>query len=86
MEILKHNIIWVSMYYNGYGVKQDYSEALKWYSKASEQGLAEAQNNLGFMYCHGWGVRQNYSEASRLWSKAAEQGYAQAQCSLGVMY
>ena len=29
------------MYYNGEGVPQDYKEAVKWYTKAAEQGLAD---------------------------------------------
>ena len=33
-------------YDNGYGVPQDYTEALRWYRRAAEQGHAGAQNNL----------------------------------------
>ena len=32
-----------SMYNNGKGVTQDYTEAVKWYTLAAEQGLAGAQ-------------------------------------------
>ena len=32
-----------NMYAKGLGVKQDYSEALKWYQKAAEQGPAARQ-------------------------------------------
>ena len=38
------------MYFNGDGVTQDYTEAVKWYTKAAEQGHAAAQTNLGLMY------------------------------------
>ncbi len=31
-----------SMYAQGIGVSQDYTEAVKWYRRAAEQGLAEA--------------------------------------------
>ena len=34
------------MYKNGFGVSQDYKEAVKWYSKAIEQGNEEAKSNL----------------------------------------
>ncbi len=34
----QHNI--GSMYNNGEGVPQDYAEAMKWYRRAAEQGLA----------------------------------------------
>ena len=29
---------------------QDYSAAMKWYRMAADQGIAQAQCNLGFMY------------------------------------
>ena len=38
------------MYYNGDGVLKDYKQALKWFTKAAEQGYADAQYNLGIMY------------------------------------
>ena len=33
-------------YYNGYGVPQDYAQAVQWYRKAAEQGNAAAQEAL----------------------------------------
>ena len=48
------------MYYNGEGVPQDYSTAVKWYSLAAEQGHASAQGNLGVMYAFGQGVLKDY--------------------------
>jgi TPR repeat protein len=33
--------------YNGQGVTQDYTEAVRWYKLAAAQGHASAQNNLG---------------------------------------
>ncbi len=74
-------------YYNGTNGKQkDYSEAVKWYRKAAEQGDADAQNNLGDCYKNGWGVPQDYSEAVKWYRKAAEQGNVFAQYNLGVCY
>lgn len=49
------------MHEKGYGVKQDYFEAFKWYQKAAKQGYAKAQYNLGHMYYQGYGVKQNGS-------------------------
>jgi TPR repeat protein len=51
------------MYYNGWGVPQDYSAAVSWYRKAAEQGHADAQNNLGFSYSQGHGVPKDYAAA-----------------------
>ncbi len=69
-------------YYNA----GNYTEAAKWYRKAAEQGLAEAQFNLGVCYKKGEGVPQSYSEAVKWYRKAAEQGLAEAQYNLGVCY
>jgi TPR repeat protein len=41
-------------YYNGgFGVPKDFDEAVKWYRKAVDRGIANAQNNLGEMYTYG---------------------------------
>jgi len=75
------------MYEKGWGVKQDYKEATKWYRKAAvENGLAQAQYNLAYMYNNGRGVKQDYKEAVKWFRKAAEQRYAAAQYDLGLMY
>ena len=37
----------------GRGVAKDEVEAVKWYRKAAEQNVAEAQTNLGTMYASG---------------------------------
>jgi len=75
-----------NMYEYGYGVKQDKSEAVKWYHKSAEQGNAEAQYRLGDTYHGGYGVKQDYTEAAKWYRKAAEQGHADAQFWLGFMY
>ena len=53
--------------------------ALKWFRLAAEQGLAEAQNDLGYMYKEGQGVTQDYKEALKWYRLAAEQGHAEAR-------
>ena len=61
------------------GVSQDYSEAVKWYRKAAEQGDAGAQNDLGVCYDNGQGVNKDYTEAVKWYRKAAEQGFLPAK-------
>jgi len=73
-------------YRNGRGVPEDYKEAAKWFTKAAEQGDADAQYNLGIMYDNGRGVPKDDKEAVKWYRKSAEQGYADAQYNLGVMY
>ena len=70
----------------GKGAPRNYAEALKWYRKTAEQGLAKGQLNLGSMYEEGKGVAQDYTEALTWYRRAAEQGLAEAQCNLGMMY
>ena len=62
------------MYWKGYGVTKDYSEAVKWYRKAAKQGNANAQFVLGWMYQQGFGVAKDDSEAVKWYWKVIEQG------------
>src|SRR5512135_1801276 len=64
----------------------DYKTAYRLFGPLAEQGLPEAQYNLGVMYRKGQGVPEDYVAAAKWWKKAAEQGYAPAQYRLGVMY
>jgi TPR repeat protein len=52
-------------YDNGEGVPQDDAEAVKWYRRAAEQGLADAQVSLGQMYADGKGVLKDDTEAAK---------------------
>ena len=74
----------LGVYY--YTKDNNYTEAVKWYSKAAASGLAKAQYNMGQLYREGKGVPQSYKEAAKWYKKAADQGYTEAQYNLGVMY
>ena len=52
----------------------------------AEQGIAEAQYNLGLMYSRGEGVPRDDKEAMRWYRLSAEQGVSGAQSNLGLMY
>lgn len=52
----------------------------------AEQGIANAQNQLGYMHLSGEGAPQDYAKAVKWFRKAAEQGHVDAQCNLGLMY
>ena len=73
------------MHRDGQGVPQNFKEALRWFTKAAEQGHAGAQSNLGVMHQVGQGVPQNFKEVLRWYTKAAEQGNAMAQSKLGAV-
>lgn len=73
-------------YYGGDGVRQDDTQAAKWFRKAAAQGYAPAQYSLGLMHLDGLGVRRDHSEAARLFRAAAEQGNPGAQYRLAMLY
>ena len=70
---------------DAYG-RRDYETAYKLWLPLAEQGLAQAQLNLGMMYMRGQGVSQDYKKAVRLFRLSAEQGLVESQFNLGVMY
>jgi len=44
-------------------VKQDYTEAARWFSRAADQGYVSAQGALGDYYNYGRGVPVDLSKA-----------------------
>jgi len=62
-------------YKTGSGVQQDMVEAVKWYRKAANQGVAQAQVNLGCSYYRGTGIEKDMTEAVKLFRKAADHGF-----------
>lgn len=69
-----------------YDKLENYTEAAYWYRKAAEQGLSQAQNNLGVMLKDGQGITQNYVEAVQWFKRAAQQGNTLAEMNLGWCY
>lgn len=63
-----------AMYAEGQGVRQDDTEAVRWFRQAADQGLAQAQFNLGAMYYKGHGVRQDRALAQEWLGKACQNG------------
>jgi hypothetical protein len=71
---------------SNYLLQKNYVEAEKWCRKAAQQGMAEAQAELGYAYCYGAGLPRDYAEAVKWNRKAAEQGNAMAQQNLGECF
>ena len=66
---------------------EDYKEAFKWISLASENPKAtKSFLSLGKFYEEGWSVDQNYKTAFKWYLKAAELDDDYAQISLGRLY
>ncbi|MBQ5793628.1 MAG: SEL1-like repeat protein [Clostridia bacterium] len=69
-----------------YFYEKKYSDAIRCYKLAAEQGHAAAQYSLGYCYRNGYGVTKSDKEAAKWYKLAAENGDADAQCGLGYMY
>ena len=66
--------------------EKNYTEAIKCFREAAEQGLAISQYNLGVLYQYGEGVEKDETRAVDWYRKAAEQGHAKAQYNLAICY
>jgi len=73
------------MYYEGTGVPENDTEAVKWYRMAAEQGDVSAQYNLGNMYGKGEGVPEDYVKAYMWWLLAKAQGDKEAAGNLDIV-
>lgn len=75
-----------TLYLEGTGVSQSYSETIKWFQASAEQGYALSQNALASMYFFGRGVPKDQTLATSWWLLAAEQGISESQNNLAVAY
>jgi len=73
------------MYDHGYGVPENDAEAVKWFRKATEQGVADAQLNLGVNYGNGTGVPKDYVKAHMWFSLTKAQGNKDASDYLDIV-
>ncbi len=82
---LKRNLNWLICTERVKALAQSLQDAAKWYRKAAEQGVAEAQFRLGELYMDGKGVAQDAKEAATWLEKAAGQGFKAATDKLTEM-
>lgn len=61
-------------YYRGRHVKQNYEEALKWWSKSAQQGNVLAIGNMGLCYQTGNGIAPDSLRASKLYLRSIKEG------------
>ncbi|KAL8199874.1 hypothetical protein R6Q57_013442 [Mikania cordata] len=75
------------IYARGDGVKQNYTNALKWLILASKHQVYSAYNGVGYLYAKGYGVEQkNYTKAKEYFEKAADNKEPGGHYNLGVMF
>ena len=76
-------------YAAGRGVAEDYSHAVRWYSRAVDFGgnaFPEAQRGLADCYAAGHGVEQDWGKAVDLYRQAAKNDDPEAQFQLARCY
>lgn len=61
-------------YYRGRHVRQNYEEALQWWSKSAKQGNVEAIGNMGLCYQTGHGVGADSLRAVKLYQRSIKDG------------
>ena len=71
---------------NARGLARSESDAIYWYRRASENGSAYADNQLGILYCKPWDVLSSHTEAEKWRRKAAEHGNSYFQYDLARDY
>ncbi|MGA0596683.1 tetratricopeptide repeat protein [Enterovirga sp. CN4-39] len=73
------------LYNQGLGVRQDATEAARWYRLAAERGDAHAMASLGLMTADGRGVKKDPGAARAWFEKAAGLGEATASYNLALL-
>lgn len=80
----EYNIGW--MYHNGYGLKIDDQAAARWWTKAGDQGYADALYALGQLYYHGGrGLKRNITKSVDYYIPAVEKGHDEAKLLLKIL-
>jgi len=70
----------------GVGTEPNDDEAVKWMSRAAEQGYVNAQNALGDMYNWGVGVDEDKEKAKQWYEKAANNQNTKAMRKLAFFF
>lgn len=75
-----------TMYERGIGTPRNFDNALDWYQKAAQAGLAEGYYNSGVCYEIGMGTRGDVKRAFENFEKSAELGLSQGLYKLASLY
>ncbi len=75
-----------SFYGSGWGVEQNWEQAVHWFHKGSNAGDGLAMLNLGVCYAKGQGVEQDFGQAFHWFQKGSDAGEGRSKNNLGVCY
>ena len=67
-----------------YEQRNSFTNAVRWYRKAAEQGNADAQFKIGYLHTTGQGMPRDHDAAAKWFRLAAEQNVLAAQYDLAV--
>src|SRR6185436_12820057 len=67
-----HNL--AVLYAEGVDGKPDYTNAVLWFRKAADYGVADSQFNLAVLVARGLGTEKNIAESYKWFALAAAQG------------
>jgi uncharacterized protein len=78
-------VLAAEIYSRGLGVPVNPVEAARWYEKAADQGVTEAQFRYGAMLLSGKDIPRDKARAEKLMKAAAEAGNPMAQFNYGQL-
>lgn len=73
-------------YYNGQGTRQNYGEALKWFTRAANLGTGKAAYRIAEMHKNGQGVRKSTQSAIEWFAKAHDNYNKDAAYMIAQIY
>jgi len=68
------------------GVKQNFDRAALWFREGADNGIANAQYNLGVLHHQGLGVDESLAKAMYWYREAAKNNHPEAEYNLGIAY
>ncbi len=68
------------------GIRQDYDEAFRWFTRAAEGGCPQGMYHLGMCNAKGYGTPVNPELSFRWYRKSAEYGDEDAMYEVGQCY
>jgi TPR repeat protein len=74
------------LYYYGFGIEHNFTEAIKWFRASANHGHASAQFLLGEAHEKGKGLDRDYTQAAKWYKRAAFGGHYLAIYRLSNLY
>lgn len=73
-------------FYRGWGVPQDYTEAVRWFQNSAQHECVDAMYDLAVLYMKGTEIALDQGQAVMWFRKAADHGKVDAMWALAIAY